>query len=50
MRYPGHDGVVPQFYDALRATQDGTCEDAVNYSLWQALLCLLGAGQNPLDR
>lgn len=38
--YPHSDGSVGHF-DAVKATQDGLCEDAVNFSLWQALLALL---------
>ena len=43
-----HDGVGPKFFDTIKATQDGSCQDPVNFSLWQGLACLLGAGQKQL--
>lgn len=35
------DGARPILYDTVFADRGGGCHDAVNFSLWQALLCLL---------
>lgn len=39
--YPLHGGVSPQYFNVVKSNLDGSCEDPVNFSMWQALLCLL---------